>query len=99
MYAYADGDPYIVPKYVTNTSTNYGYVSVTPSAITVSSNKIPTINEIIEELQKRLAPTFTALKCRECGGSIEQKYMDPIVKCPYCGTVYVVGRAMINETY
>ena len=99
MYGYADGEQYIVPKYVTNTSTNYGYVSMTPSEITVSKSKIPTINEIIEELQKRLTPTFTALKCRECGGSIEQNYGDPIVKCPYCKTVYVVGRAMINETY
>lgn len=56
-----------------------------------------TIDDRIREALKRLAPPeYTALKCRECGGQITQKWDDHIVKCPYCKTVYVVGRKMIN---
>lgn len=54
--------------------------------------------KIIAEVLKKLGPPeFTELKCRECGGTIEQKYEDPIVKCPYCGTVYIIGRKHIYD--
>ena len=55
------------------------------------------LEEKIAEMLKRLAlPEFTELKCRECGGEIEQRWNDHIIKCPYCKTVYVVGRKMLN---
>ena len=41
-------------------------------------------------------PEYTELKCRECGATIEQKYENHIVKCPYCKTVYAIGRKHIN---
>ncbi len=54
--------------------------------------------KIIAEVLKKLGPPeFTELKCRECGGTIEQKYEDMIVKCPYCGSVYIIGRKHIYD--
>lgn len=54
--------------------------------------------KIIAEVLKKLGPPeFTELKCRECGGTIEQKYEDMIVKCPYCKTVYIIGRKHIYD--
>ena len=79
------------------TASTTGYAQISPYGMTISSKPVLSIDDIIEELKKRSIPTFTALKCRECGGNVEQKYMDPIVKCPYCGTVYIVGRKMIND--
>lgn len=76
---------------VTTTSTGWGYydgqISV-PNFVTA---------EDVEEMLKRLAPPeYTELRCRECGGEIEQRWNNHIVKCPYCKTVYAVGRKMLN---
>lgn len=55
------------------------------------------LEEKITEMLKRLAPPeYTEVRCRECGGAIDQKWDDHIIKCPYCKTVYVVGRRMMN---
>ena len=60
-------------------------------------NRIDSLEERIEEILKRFAPSeYTEMKCRECGGTIDQKWDDHIIKCPYCKTVYVIGRKMIN---
>ena len=54
--------------------------------------------DILERLAalERTTPDFTELKCRECGATIEQKYENHIVKCPYCKTVYAIGRKLVN---
>ena len=55
------------------------------------------LEEKITEMLKRLAPPeYTEVRCRECGGEIDQKWDDHIIKCPYCKTVYMVGRKMMN---
>lgn len=54
---------------------------------------------IKEELEKlNMKPKFTLLSCRNCGGTINQKINDNIVKCPYCESVYFVSKYLINDT-
>ena len=57
-----------------------------------------------EEILRRLtkleivkAFEFTELSCRNCGATLKQGYLDPIVKCPYCKTVYAVGYKQVNS--
>ena len=60
-------------------------------------NIVDSLEEKISEILKRFAPPeYTEVKCRECGGTIDQKWDDHIIKCPYCKTVYVIGRKMMN---
>lgn len=74
--------------------TGWGYVE---PYRTVIGNMDDSLEEKIAEMLKRLAPPeYTELRCRECGGEIDQKWDDHIIKCPYCKTVYVVGRKMTN---
>ena len=42
-------------------------------------------------------PEFVELKCKNCGGKIQQRYEDSIIKCPYCKSVYIIGRKQIND--
>lgn len=44
-------------------------------------------------------PEFVELKCKNCGGKIQQRYEDSIIKCPYCKSVYIIGRKQINDAY
>ena len=46
---------------------------------------------------KQTAPKFIELKCKNCGGSIEQKYEDNIIKCPYCKSAYLIGISKVND--
>ena len=57
------------------------------------------ISEIIERLAKLEEKTieFVELSCKNCGGKIQQKYHDPIFKCPYCKTVYAIGYKQVNS--
>ena len=74
--------------------TKWGYVS--PYQVIVG-NVADSLEEKIAEILKRLAPPeYTEVRCRECGGEIDQKWDDHIIKCPYCKTVYVIGRKMLN---
>lgn|GEM_PF-4871087 len=79
------------------------------STIAVSSESWATITSdrsvfdfrsaIKEELEKlNMKPKFTLLSCRNCGGIINQKINDNIVKCPYCESVYFVSKYFINDT-
>ena len=73
---------------------------ISPNQVMVG-NIVDSMEENLEEkitrMLKRLAPPeYTEVRCRECGGTIDQKWDDHIVKCPYCKTVYVVGRKMTN---
>ena len=74
--------------------TKWGYVSPYQAIV---GNVADSLEEKIAEILKRLAPPeYTEVRCRECGGEIDQKWDDHIVKCPYCKTVYVIGRKMLN---
>ena len=73
-----------------------GQEFVSPYQVIVGDS-IYSLEEKITEMLKRLAPPeYTEMRCRECGGEIDQKWDDHIIKCPYCKTVYVVGRKMLN---
>lgn len=56
------------------------------------------ISKIFERLAKLEEKTieFVELSCKNCGGKIQQKYKDPIFKCPYCKTVYAIGYKQVN---
>lgn len=62
---------------------------------TVARNSITSILERLTKLEQKKI-TFTELSCRNCGGKIQQKYQDPIFKCPYCKTVYAIGYKQVN---
>ena len=63
------------------------------------TNKFDFLQKQIEELYKdKHRFDFVELKCKNCGGGIQQKYEDVIIKCPYCGSVYAVGTRRVNET-
>ena len=83
--------------------TNFGTSITTPRWEYVAPHQeavgsiTDSLEEKIAEMLKRLAPPeYTELRCRECGGEIDQKWDDHIVKCPYCRTVYAIGRKLIN---
>ena len=38
-------------------------------------------------------------ECHSCGGTVEFDADKHIFICPYCGSCYAVGTAMINSTY
>ena len=69
---------------------------------TISASLSGSIYNMYDDILRRLTmlesstPEYTELKCRECGGIIEQKYEDNIVKCPYCKTAYIIGRKLVN---
>ena len=72
-----------------------GYVS--PYQARVENIITDSLEEKIEKILKRLSPPeYTEVRCRECGGTMDQKWDDHIIKCPYCKTVYVIGRKMMN---
>ena len=74
--------------------TKWGYVEPHRAIV---GNVADFLEEKIAEILKRLAPPeYTEVRCRECGGEIDQKWDDHIIKCPYCKTVYVIGRKMLN---
>ena len=57
-------------------------------------------DEILERINKLERDTrfdYTEISCRNCGGKILQKIDDHILKCPYCGTAYIIGRYQINS--
>ena len=80
--------------------TKWGYVEPHRAVVrNITDSLEERISELerISEMLKHLAPPeYTELRCRECGGEIDQKWDDHIVKCPYCKTVYVIGRKMLN---
>ena len=51
-----------------------------------------------EKLLRELStsPTFEH-KCNNCGGTVEMDAEKHIFKCPYCGSVYAIGTAMVND--
>lgn len=76
---------------------------INPSGIEVQSDtfsKVETeLSLIWEKLNflQRTTPEFVELSCKNCGGKIQQKYKDPIFKCPYCKTIYAIGIKQVNS--
>lgn len=76
---------------------------INPTGIEVQSNAISKVETelslIWEKLNflQRTTPEFVELSCRNCGATLKQGYLDPIVKCPYCKTVYAVGYKQVNS--
>lgn len=88
---------------IVNTSSTYFIDSVDSAGIKYQSNAVSTIETelslIWEKLNflQRTTPEFVELSCKNCGGKIQQKYHDPIFKCPYCKTVYAIGIKQVNS--
>lgn len=75
---------------------------IDPTGIKIENNSISKLecelSLIWEKLNflQRTTPEFVELSCKNCGGKIQQKYKDPIFKCPYCKTIYAVGYKQVN---
>lgn len=76
-------------------------MKLTPNGLTyqvgdaLARSSITSILERIEKLEQKKIE-FTELSCRNCGATLKQGYLDPIVKCPYCKTVYAIGIKQVN---
>lgn len=88
---------------IVNTSSTYFIDSADSAGIKYQSNvfsnleqELTIIWERLNNLQRR-TPEFVELSCKNCGGKIQQKYHDPIFKCPYCKTVYAIGIKQVNS--
>ena len=66
-------------------------------------NYVTDIGVDLRDMLKRIIalenskPEFVELKCKNCGGKIQQRYEDSIIKCPYCKSVYIIGRKQVND--
>lgn len=60
-------------------------------------NRISDILRRLELIESKRQVEFVELSCKNCGGKIQQKYHDPIFKCPYCKTVYAIGIKQVNS--
>lgn len=69
----------------------------------IQSYNLPDVEVDFNDILKRIIalenskPEFVELKCKNCGGKIQQRYEDSIIKCPYCKSVYIIGRKQIND--
>ena len=55
------------------------------------------MNSRIKDLEEAGRFDYTEIACRNCGAKLEQGIDDHIVKCPYCVSVYAIGRYLINS--
>lgn len=89
-------DPVATAVALTKTNTANLMWAVGTEAIANKDN----YDEILQRL-KALEATynfdFVEMSCKNCGGSLQQGINDYVVKCPYCGSVYMIGRYQINS--
>jgi len=85
---------------VVNTPNPYAYSNSSYGLVSPVLDSVDPINSLWEEIRKlqRSSPAFVELSCKNCGAKIQQKYKDPIFKCPYCKTIYAVGYKQVNAT-
>lgn len=76
------------PDNATYAVTDYSYSREAIDAILLRLAKL--------EIERQVE--FVELSCKNCGGKIQQKYQDPIFKCPYCKTVYAIGYKQVNAS-
>lgn len=74
-------------------NTDYGLSTNTGYSL---NQKINMLEDWIKDLEGRKFE-FIELSCKNCGAKIQQKYSDPIMKCPYCKTVYAIGTKQVNS--
>lgn len=84
----------IATAYNTNTYTTDN-TYLTDSGYSLNK-KIQELTDWIKDLEGRKFE-YIELCCKNCGAKIQQKYSDPILKCPYCKTVYAIGTKQINS--
>ena len=60
-------------------------------------DRVSDILQRLTHLESQRQVEFIELSCKNCGGKIQQKYHDPIFKCPYCKTVYAIGIKQVNS--
>lgn len=60
-------------------------------------DRVSGILQRLTRLESQRQVEFVELSCKNCGGKIQQKYHDPIFKCPYCKTVYAIGIKQVNS--
>lgn len=85
-----------IPRTIPYTSNVITNATIAADTLTMDGISLEDmIEEKIKALEKNTRFTFTELSCRNCGGKINQKIDDYIVKCPYCGTAYLIGREQI----
>lgn len=74
-------------------------INLKGTAYSIQDSRVENIIDKLEELERKYKVVdFIELKCKNCGGKIQQKYEDNIIKCPYCGSVYAIGTKRMNET-
>ena len=79
---------------------NYCGVTTTNDDSIKYANSISVdFNDLLERIiaLENSKPEFVELKCKNCGGKIQQRYEDSIIKCPYCKSVYIIGRKQVND--
>lgn len=81
---------------VTTSTFPYNPPAVFEISDAVARDSIEDIQQRLIRLESRRQVEFVELSCKNCGGKIQQKYHDPIFKCPYCKTVYAVGYKQVN---
>ena len=74
-------------------------INLQGTAYSIQDSRVENIIDKLEELERKYKVVdFIELKCKNCGGKIQQRYEDNIIKCPYCGSVYAIGTRRVNET-
>lgn len=66
-------------------------------SISIADLRVTNLLYRVEQLETQRQVEFIELSCKNCGGKIQQKYHDPIFKCPYCKTVYAIGIKQVNS--
>lgn len=107
--AYSDSDRVIVtdrPIVVPNDGiTTLRKIPVDCSQITISNGMANVdvltsedVNDIIKDLIAKLSQTpILKHQCHSCGGTIEMDADNHLFRCPYCGSAYAIGTAMVHS--
>ena len=56
------------------------------------------VDGIVKDLIAKLSQTpILKHQCHSCGGTVEMDADNHLFRCPYCGSVYAIGTAMLNS--
>ena len=72
-------------------------INLKGNTYSIHDSRVESIIDKLQELERKYKVDFIELKCKNCGGKIQQKYEDNIIKCPYCKSVYAVGIRQVND--
>lgn len=84
---------------ITGGSNYCGVTATNDDSIEYATSISVDLNDLLERIiaLENSKPEFVELKCKNCGGKIQQRYEDSIIKCPYCKSVYLIGRKQIYD--